>query len=132
MMPSRNLSAIAVLCLVLAGCATLDPGQDPVAVRAEQTTVIAFDVLDTFVNWERTNEFLVGPDVNRFADEIRRQAPVWLTAARELTKTYKANRTPANKANLLTALAVLETAMSQAQRVMANSTNSNLKLNPYT
>jgi hypothetical protein len=132
MKPRANAFAAIVAIAILAGCASLHPGQDPVVVRAEQTTQISFEVLNQFVTWERANEVLVGPDVNRFANEIRLHAPVWFTRVRELTKVYKANRSPENKASLLTAIAVIETAMAQAQRVLANSQNSNIKLSPYS
>jgi hypothetical protein len=94
----------------------LRPGQDPVVVRAEQTTVIAFEFVDAFLKWERSNEMTVGGEVHSFAETVRRNAPLWFTHARTLTKAYKSNRTPENKANLLTALAVLEAAMGEAQK----------------
>lgn len=112
---------IVLLAMFLAGCAGVQTGQDPVVVRAEQTTILAFDVLNNFVAWERANELLVGRDVHQFADGVRRQAPGAFTSARAITAIYKANRTPENKANLLTAVAVLEGLMAEAQKYIAST-----------
>lgn len=119
-MTKRIVPILAIAFLV--GCAALRPGQDPVVVRAEQTTVIAFEFVDAFLKWEKSNELTVGGDVHQFAENVRKNAPMWFTSARVITKTYKANRTPENKANLLTAIAVLESVMAEATRNIATGT----------
>ena len=118
----RSTLALAILlsCLLVpvlnTGCVT--PGADPVVVQAERSTELAYDVFDSFLLWEKNNrEAMAGtPGVKRTADAIRANGVKWLQSAREMTKAYKANRTPENKANLETALQVLASAVSEAKR----------------
>ena len=112
----KHTLTLALSILIFAGCAVIEPGQDAVAVRAEQATTLTFEICNNFLLWERSNEALVGKPVHAFAEDLRRQAPGWFTAARTFTKVYKANRTAENKANLLTAIAVLEAAAALGVR----------------
>jgi hypothetical protein len=108
--------------LLLLGCAALQPGADPIVVRAEQTTAIALDTFDLFLRVERQNEaslYKLNPKIHDFANLIRREAPQWLETARHLTKTYKSSRTEASKANLGTIVSLLLTSISEAQRYVA-------------
>jgi len=116
-----QLAAVILLsCLLVPalnmGCVT--PGADPVVVQAERSTELAYDVFDAFLLWEKNNrEAMAGtPEVKRTADAIRANGVKWLQSARALTKAYKENRTPENKANLETALQVLASAVNEAKR----------------
>jgi hypothetical protein len=106
--------AIALYC---SGCVT--PGSDPVVVNAERTTQLALDVFDTFLLWEYTNRETLqvfDPKIKEAADFIGARGQAWLETARAMTKAYKENRSPENRANLNTALAVLRAGMGEAER----------------
>ena len=114
-----NLAPLAALPLAfaLAGCSAVSPGNDPLVVNAERTTELAVDTFDLFLRWEHDNRAVLAsvPQIRKAADRIRMNAPTWLTSARSLTKAYKANRSPENRANLETALTVLRTALAEAR-----------------
>lgn len=108
---------VTVAMLGGAGCASIEKGQDAVVVNAERTTALALEVFDAFLQWEFENRaaLAVVPEIRKTADTIRRGGITWLQSARAMTKAYKANRTPENKANLETALEVLRAAVREAQ-----------------
>jgi hypothetical protein len=112
----RNMMWCAVLAgaLFCAGCSTVAPGSDPVVVRAEQVTLIAADTIDAFLRFERANQASLGADVHAVAQSLRHEAPRAIRSARLATKTFKANRSPGNKATMETALAVLNAMAGQA------------------
>lgn len=111
-----QLSPILVAALLFSGgCKTLT-GNDPVVVDAEKSTSIAFETINTFLKLEYDNQAIIkqqAPAVHTYANYVRIHSPQWISTARALTNAYKSNRTPANKANLQTALAVLTQAISQ-------------------
>lgn len=105
------------LCLILAGCATLLPGNDPVVVNAERTANLASDTFDTFLKIEYDNHAAletVSPEIGKYAETLRVHAPTWLGSLRALTKAYKFNRSPENKASLQTGVAVVVAAMTES------------------
>lgn len=105
------------LCLILASCATLLPGNDPVVVNAERTANLASDTFDTFLKIEYDNHTAlesVSPEIGKYAESLRVHAPTWLATLRALTKAYKFNRTVENKASLQTAVAVVVAAMQES------------------
>jgi len=111
----HNYVATLVASFLLVGCATVAPGNDPLVVRAEQTTKIAVNLFDSFLKYEYQNRTLlakVDVEIRKQADHIRANAPKWIEDARVLTKAYKMNRTPENKANLITVLSVLDAALT--------------------
>jgi hypothetical protein len=93
------------------------PGHDAVVVNAERTTQLAVDTFDVFLKWEHDNRTTLSsvPEIRKVADQIRDDGESWLTTARAMTRAYKENRTPENKANLQTAVAVLRTALDKAR-----------------
>jgi hypothetical protein len=114
---------VALLAVALVSCATM-PGSDPVVVNSEKTTQVAFDVFDAFVTLEHNNRAqlaAVSPEIHKYAEVIRRNGLTWLGTARSLTKAYKTNRTPENKASLLTAVSVLTTAIAESQKYIAQA-----------
>jgi hypothetical protein len=115
----RSLSLLPLL-LLLASCAAIAPGSDPVLVNAERTTAVAIDAVDTYLQWEFDNRETLSaiPEIRETADYLRRNAPTWFETAREITKSYKVNRTEYNRANLNTAMNVLNRAIIQAQRYL--------------
>jgi len=120
----------------LSGCATLDKTADAVVVRAEQTLHIATASMDTLLKIDDSNRQFYrtnAPAFHNFAEYLRVPITITLygtnkTEARGLTfvesaqaikLAYKRNRTPENKASLITALATLETAVRQTQTQLA-------------
>lgn len=109
-----SITLLALLC----SCATVKEG-DVVVVNAERTTAVALSVVDTILNIEYSNrQFFISidPKIKQFCDQLRKNAPSALDTARTLTKAYKTNRTAENKANMTTAIAVLETMLSEASK----------------
>lgn len=109
------LTSFAVLFL-FTSCASILPGNDAILVNAERTTSLAYTTFDSFLSFERQQDAYVkvsAPEVHRFANSLRVNAPKWLGTARATTETYRLNRTSDNKANLNTAVAILQTAISQ-------------------
>lgn len=110
----RQYSAVMILAAVALvgcnGCNTLDPGADPVVVRAEQTAEIAFDIFDSYIKMEYNNrEGLkeVSPKFGEIATVVDRDGRKAIEELRIATKVYKTNRNEENKANLNTWLQVV-------------------------
>lgn len=135
-MKTRLQSAVcgllsAVLLLALAGCVSLKPGADPIEVRAEQTLSVAFATMDTFLKLAHQQESRLktaAPQVLKFADWLREPQPDGLprgaslvASANRVRQAYKANRSADNKASLVTALAIVESAVSETNRQLANA-----------
>lgn len=89
--------------------------------NADRTIVEAFDVLDRFVTWERDNRAALGnfPEITRAADTVRDNARDWLRTATNLRHAYAKQPTGENKNNLLNAISVLQTALTEATRYMS-------------
>ena len=120
-----QLSAFSFL--VLASCSTLDPNADPVVVNAEKTIKLSFHAVDAFLTFEKNNADLIkrtAPDAHAYAEYVRRNARNWFRSATALTDAYRTSRTAENKANLQTALQVLQVAQSEALRYTAAATTS--------
>lgn len=111
-----NKLLLIPLLVVLSSCVSIMPGNDPVLVNAERVTTTAYDTFDSFFALERAQETYVkanAPAVHVFANSLRVNAPKWLATARATTEAYRLNRSADNKANLTTAIAILQTAISQ-------------------
>lgn len=127
-----SLLALCGLISFFTGCAALDPGADPVEVRAEQAVQTAFSTLDAFVQLDNVNrEFAKekAPKAHEFAEWLRAPVEVdgavmprglsFIQSANRVRQAYKANRTPENKASLLAAIASLEKSVTEAQQQMS-------------
>jgi hypothetical protein len=83
--------------LFFAGCnTTLDPAGvykgDKVLYEADNTIVTSHDLLQDFVNWEANNRTVlqkVSPEIQKFADTIVAQGPMWFSSAAALRDAYK-------------------------------------------
>jgi len=124
----------ALLVAVLCGCAALQPGADPIVVRTEQTISVAYGTFDTFTKLDNDNRDLFKtkiPAVHQFAEWLRvkvGQPPTprgisLIESANRVKVAYKSNRTPENKANLVTALASLESIVAETQKQLVNAHN---------
>jgi hypothetical protein len=121
-MPKLFFLPLPFILLLATGCASTEPGQDPLVVHAERTTAIALDVMDAFLRIEHEHRALLDqavPEIHRFAERLRRDGPQYLATARAATRAYKHSRSPENQFTLQTALAVLQTALTEAQRYIA-------------
>lgn len=111
---------VAVLSWMSLGCSTIQTGSDPVVVRAEQTQVIAFDTVDLILKQEYTYRSLLPAESKVIADALRTHFKPANDALKNAIRSYKANRTEEGKANLTTALAVVESMLTDAQKWQAN------------
>ena len=80
---------------------------DPVVVNSERAIGIAFDTVDGFLRWEKANRAAVPPRVYAAAQSLRRDAPDAFRNARAVLHSYKADRSPEQKALLDAWLATL-------------------------
>jgi hypothetical protein len=109
------------------GCRALAPdgaySGDQVLYHAELTITTSYDVLHTFVAWEKENRaaLVQWPDVKKSADTIRRGAPHWFKTAHALRDAYLAAPTPDNRAALERILKVLRTALGEAAFYMSQA-----------
>ena len=107
-------SIFAILCLLtLSGCVTPRPGNQTVEIRAEQVLAVSAAALDSFVAFEFRRRADVPPLVRDVASRVRLNAPKALDSANALRLAYKGNRSAANEAGLLTALAMVETLVAE-------------------
>ena len=105
---------LAALCLLtLSACVTPRPGNQTVEIRAEQVLAVSAAALDSFVAFEFRRSADVPPLVRDVARRVRLEAPKALDSANALRLAYKSNRSAANEASLLTALAMVETIVSE-------------------
>jgi hypothetical protein len=113
--------ALVALLVGLNGCSNIQPGNDPVVVNAERAIGVATPTFDELFKLEYTNHAVLkqdAPQVVAGVNVLRRNAPKWIATAVALTKAYKQNRTDENKANLLTAIKVLQSGIDEAQKYM--------------
>lgn len=94
-------------------------GADPVVVNAERVLAVSRATLDSFVRFEFHNRAKCPPEVQAAAERIRQDAPEWFNRAMRLKLAYKLNRGADQKADLLTAVAVVSTAASEAATALA-------------
>lgn len=132
-----QLVPLLALLAILAGCGTLDPTGvykgNKVLYDADQVIATSYDILHTFVVWEYQNRKLINnPQVTAAADNIRVNAPRWFASAIALRDTYKANATSANATALQTALALLHTAVSEANTWLASNWVTTIATNSVT
>lgn len=114
--------ALVLALLVLASCAHLRPDADPVLVRAEQALTVSFETVDALLRLEHDNQAAMTalvPGAHQVAEDIRVKGPASFRALEAAISAYRANRTPDNKASLLTWLAVCEQLAHDAQILLA-------------
>lgn len=114
--------SIAPVIVGCGGCSAISEGQDAVVVRAEQASRYAFEIFDTFVGEEERNRATwrqISPNIESAANKIRREGRTGIEKLIEVTRTYKANRTPENRANLVTWTAVVQNLVRIAEENLA-------------
>lgn len=126
----------ADLAMLLNGCASIRPGNDPLIVRAEQTETIAIGAFDLVVNLDNANrpfwrtnipafhqfaEWLRAPQVVNQTNTLPRGAAmIW--SVNSVKQDYKVNRAQSNL--LITAIATLQSAIGQANGWLNLVTNA--------
>jgi hypothetical protein len=121
-------SFVAAIAFAFAGCATIQPGNDPAVVAAEVTLQSGIDTFDAFLKWESVNRASllasspsIAAAVHTEAEYLRAKDPVthraraqqWLITGSTLIEAYKSNRTTQNKANFQTVMATISAALNQ-------------------
>jgi len=120
----RKNVAVGIIFLVAVmafGCAHTAPGEDPILVRSEQTLVVTFAVLDSFVRIEYQNRALIAekaPSLASLAEQIRSRAPAMLLAANDAVDVYRRLKTQQAMDSMLLALATPEALAEQAQAAL--------------
>ena len=107
---TKTLALIGCL-LILNGCATILPGNDPVVVRAEQTLKSSVTIMHSFLTYEEKNRIVLlqtQPEVNIVAEKIRREAPPIIQSVKMRIRDYKANKNVQNKQFMDVMINVLE------------------------
>lgn len=110
--------------VMLTGCGTILPGNDPLVVRAEQTEKTAIATFSAFVHIEAANrDFLrkLNPDIKTVADKVRLDSTNWVSSLDRVILAYKHNRNESNSVNVATALATLEASLAETQKYLSQS-----------
>lgn len=105
---------------VNSGCASrqVQEGHSAFVVEVESDLKAAHHLVNAFLAWEWQNRAVLGSDVVEAAEVLRLNfGPAYDSATRVL-RTYKSSRTPQNKADLNTALAVLNQMLAEATAYM--------------
>lgn len=111
---------ILLVPLFFSGCVSVQPGADPVVVNAERSIEVARATLDGFLRFEYNNRAKVPEEMRKSADKIREHAPAWFERVLRLKAAYKQNRGADQKADLMTAVAVLQSAAAEAATILAH------------
>lgn len=114
--------SIAPVIVGCGGCSSIAEGNDAVVVRAEQAQRYSFEIFDTFLLEEERNRAVwraISPEIEKAANKIRREGRTALDKLIEVTRTYKQNRTPENRANIITWTAVVQNLVRIAEENLA-------------
>ncbi|HWC60859.1 MAG TPA: hypothetical protein VHC44_14280 [Verrucomicrobiae bacterium] len=124
-----------VVALWLVGCVQLQPGADPIVVRVEQTETVAKSSFDLVLNVDNSNRPFFAtnaPPFHRFCEWLREpqtveqtntlpRAAAMLVSLDDVKLAYKNASVGSN--DVLTALATVQSAMSQANAWLTVVTN---------
>lgn len=108
----------------LPACRDLDPSGvykgDQILYNADKTITDAYDILDSFVTWERDNRAVLPKETKEAADVVRTNARPALKAAIAARATYAAHPDDSTALSALqTSLQVLNVILSQVSQNMA-------------
>lgn len=126
--------SVAIFWLIL-GCVPLQPGADPVVVRAEQAESGAFTTFTSFLQFDDANRALLvskAPAVHNFAEYLREPTVVgtnsslprniaFIISLDQVKRDYKAGRATSNA--LDTATTTLISVLNQVNIYIGSSTN---------
>jgi len=118
-----SLAVTLLFCAgLLAGCGTLNPegpyGGDKALYDADSTITMTYDALHAFVKWEYENRAALAsmPEIKHHSDTIRKQAPQWFNSAVAIRDAYQQAPSAGTRDALMSSLAVLRQAMTEATR----------------
>ena len=107
--------AVGIAAITMTGCGTLAPNgvyaQKKTLYYTDQTFETTHDILDAFLKWEHQHGdalFDLAPQVKHTADQIRKDAPAWITAYKTARSAYKLSPTKDNASMMEQALSELE------------------------
>lgn len=115
-----GMLAVGLILFSQVGCAKLAPGGvyngDKYLYRTDQSITAADRVMHAFVKWEYENRTLLRgtPQVTMAADQIRKNADVWVATAIGLREAYASNPTAEGKKKLDSAMDILRQAIQSA------------------
>lgn len=116
------LALIGYVALICMGCSTIQPDQDPIVVRAEQTASIALTGFDALFKLEYDNREWIDrkqPEIRDAVNHLRDYAPTLLGSLRSATKEYKALQNEATRSRLENLLASAARGLAEASEIMA-------------
>ena len=121
------ISAFAISAFCFSGCGTLDRSGvyagDQVLYQSELAITTSYDLIHTFVAWEKDNRVALAqwPEIREAANTMRAGAKQWFQTAHALRDVYVAHPTGPNRDNLLAAVSILRTALTEASGYMARA-----------
>jgi len=118
-----GLLALAAV-LLAPGCATTQPGEDVVLVRAQQTRAFSLELANAFVTFEKVNQrklLASNPAIHQAAETIRLQAPGWFQSFNDVMDAYKLTKSTGDKEKLIAWIAVVERLMTEVMMNLANA-----------
>lgn len=92
-----------------------------VLYNADKAIVSSYRILDSFLKWEQTYRSTVPLAVTQAADSIRANAERWIDSAINLRQAYAQNPTGQNRTALEKAITVLEQALAEASKYLAEA-----------
>lgn len=126
----RWLASILLVCSFLVaagpvGCSrtTLSPDGvyqgDNFLYNTEKTIVTAYKSFDAYLKWEETYRAVLPVEVSRSADVIRANGKKWIDTAHAFRDVYVQNPTTENRDKLLLTLNLIDTALAEATKYLA-------------
>jgi hypothetical protein len=116
----RLVAPVALLALFV-GCAGITPGNDPVVVRAEAAETTATEAFNALFTTEGQNHAFIKahtPQVSAAVNRMRIEGPKAVDTLVAVVRAYKNNRTAENKANIVTAIAVVRELINQSKNYL--------------
>src|SRR3990167_10151456 len=125
-----NISYLAILTLLCVSCSTscttrIDPGSDPLVVRAESLMTVALTTFDTFLAIEYNNKEIIKdrlPEIHKAAEWLRGSVDgniprglAFIESLNKVKNAYKQNKTTEGKMSLATTIALVETMLREVQ-----------------
>jgi hypothetical protein len=132
----RTLSSVGLACALIAmpallithtGCATrqnVAQGSDVFVVNAEQSQQMAFELVDSFLAFEKANRhelWQLSPEIKRAADKLRLEYPAANQSLKDSIRVYKATRSEDHKITVNTWLAIVDQAKLEAGKWLAHA-----------
>lgn len=114
--------------IILSGCASVEPGNDPLIVRSEQTAQIALSTFDALFNIEYSNREWIdayAPMMRDRVNHLRDYAPVALKSLRTATAEYRSERSEVTASKLQAVLSSIASGLSEANQLITELSTMN-------